>query len=115
MTDPYVLRILINNNRIERTYLSSTREEGQAIVDGLPSGGLVWSADGHIVRSYGPGLVIFALNFLAIVLRRNFLQGWCLYELDAAAEAFRFQDVVVPTRQWSRSSPVIMCRTCQCT
>ncbi|KLO12587.1 P-loop containing nucleoside triphosphate hydrolase protein [Schizopora paradoxa] len=54
VSDPYVLRILINNNRIERTYLSARREEGQGIVDSLPNGGLVWTVDGHIVRSYGP-------------------------------------------------------------
>lgn len=62
VSDPYVLRILINNNRIERTYLSTSRTEGQTIVDGLPNGGLVWTTDGHIVRSYGPESVVSSIS-----------------------------------------------------
>ncbi|TFK33017.1 P-loop containing nucleoside triphosphate hydrolase protein [Crucibulum laeve] len=55
ISDPYVLRILINQARIERQLLSKTRKEGQAMLQGIKGGGNCWSADGFGVRVFPEG------------------------------------------------------------
>ncbi|THH10198.1 hypothetical protein EW145_g1501 [Phellinidium pouzarii] len=50
-TDEYVKRIFINQNRIERTFLASTRREGEHLAESL-GGGTAWTADLMRVMAY---------------------------------------------------------------
>lgn len=45
ISDPWVLRILINQAHIERTYLAETRAEADNILKNVRGGGLAWTAD----------------------------------------------------------------------
>lgn len=52
ISDPYVLRILINQARIERQLLATLRVEGERNLKSLRSGGSAWTADGFQVRVF---------------------------------------------------------------
>ena len=52
VSDPYVLRILINQARIEQQILANTRKEAQQALMSLGRGGTAWSADGFSVRVF---------------------------------------------------------------
>ncbi|KAG6333299.1 hypothetical protein ID866_5786 [Astraeus odoratus] len=54
ISDPYVLRILINQSSIERTVLASNRKAGDDILIGLRSG-VAWTADFMRVTRYNEG------------------------------------------------------------
>ncbi|EGN98431.1 hypothetical protein SERLA73DRAFT_183436, partial [Serpula lacrymans var. lacrymans S7.3] len=54
-SDPFVLRILVNQANIERTILARSRLEGQQILDSLGGGGTAWTADGMRVQKYSDG------------------------------------------------------------
>ncbi|KDQ62666.1 hypothetical protein JAAARDRAFT_54572 [Jaapia argillacea MUCL 33604] len=55
VADPYVLRILINQQRIERTLLAETRLEADNLLSRFQGGGQAWSADLYNVRQFGDG------------------------------------------------------------
>jgi hypothetical protein len=52
ISDPYVLRILINQAHIESQILAPTRREAQEILQHLRSGGQAWSHDKFAVRVF---------------------------------------------------------------
>ena len=52
VSDPYVLRILINQARIETQILAPTRREAQEILQNLRGGGQAWSQDKFAVRVF---------------------------------------------------------------
>lgn len=52
ISDPYVLRILINQARIESQILAPTRREAQEILQNLRGGGHAWSQDKFAVRVF---------------------------------------------------------------
>ena len=52
ITDEYVKRILINQLRVERVLLASTRREGQAALDSLGQPGIAWTSDRHRIQNY---------------------------------------------------------------
>ncbi|KAG5644532.1 hypothetical protein DXG03_008186 [Asterophora parasitica] len=55
ISDPFVLRILINQVGIERQVLAYKRDEAQAALQRLPHGGAAWTLDKFTVRVYGEG------------------------------------------------------------
>ncbi|TFK73649.1 P-loop containing nucleoside triphosphate hydrolase protein [Pluteus cervinus] len=55
ISDPYVLRILINQARIESQLLAESRREGENKLRLLRHGGSAWTADGFNVRVYPEG------------------------------------------------------------
>ncbi|GLB38155.1 putative P-loop containing nucleoside triphosphate hydrolase protein [Lyophyllum shimeji] len=55
ISDPFVLRVLINVARIERQLLARTRAEGEQMLRGLRGGGSTWTADLFAVRVYPEG------------------------------------------------------------
>ncbi|KAG6919641.1 hypothetical protein DXG01_003505 [Tephrocybe rancida] len=56
VTDPYVLRILINMAKIERIILAETRPEAMSFLRSIPGGGTAWTRDKHMnVRIYSDG------------------------------------------------------------
>ncbi|KAF7795375.1 hypothetical protein EIP86_006532 [Pleurotus ostreatoroseus] len=55
VSDPYVLRVLINSNSIERTLLASSRREGDQALVSLGGGGVAWTADFFSVRRFPEG------------------------------------------------------------
>jgi len=52
ISDPHVLRILINQARIESQILAPTRREAQEILQRLRGGGQAWSHDRFAVRVF---------------------------------------------------------------
>ncbi|KAG9315735.1 P-loop containing nucleoside triphosphate hydrolase protein [Chiua virens] len=55
VSDPFVLRILINSANIERTVLATDRKVGDDILKGLGGGGVAWTADHMRVTRYSEG------------------------------------------------------------
>ncbi|KAF9221585.1 P-loop containing nucleoside triphosphate hydrolase protein [Gyrodon lividus] len=55
VSDPYVLRVLINSANIERTVLASDRKVGDDILKSLGGGGVAWTADHMRVTRYAEG------------------------------------------------------------
>ncbi|KAJ3552318.1 hypothetical protein NM688_g4209 [Phlebia brevispora] len=55
ISNPYVLRVLINSNNIERTLLASTRADGDNMLVRLGGGGVAWTADFFSVRRFPEG------------------------------------------------------------
>ena len=53
ITNEFVKRILINQNRIERVLLAPTRKDGQAALDALGTPGMAWTSDRHRIQTYG--------------------------------------------------------------
>ncbi|KAG6896995.1 hypothetical protein C0992_004775 [Termitomyces sp. T32_za158] len=45
ISDPYVLRVMINVAKIERIHLAYSRAEAQSILEKLPGGGVAWSSE----------------------------------------------------------------------
>ncbi|KAF9013179.1 hypothetical protein BDQ17DRAFT_1342932 [Cyathus striatus] len=62
ISDPYVLRILINQSRIERQLLSDTRLEGEKQLQRL-GGGSAWTKDQFNVRVFPDGVSSIPLDF----------------------------------------------------
>ncbi|KAK2465406.1 hypothetical protein APHAL10511_002760 [Amanita phalloides] len=54
ISDPYVLRILINFANVERIVLAGTRKDGDQCLRGL-GGGTGWTSDGFLVRVFPDG------------------------------------------------------------
>ncbi|KAF5369424.1 hypothetical protein D9758_002600 [Tetrapyrgos nigripes] len=54
VTDPWVLRILINQRRIESMFLGNNRSDAERIL-GQVGAGQAWSADGFFVRRFPEG------------------------------------------------------------
>ncbi|KAH7885236.1 hypothetical protein F5I97DRAFT_1354047 [Phlebopus sp. FC_14] len=54
LSDPYVLRVLINQANIERTVLAPNRKAGDNVLVGL-GGGVAWTADHMRVTRYAEG------------------------------------------------------------
>ena len=52
VSDPYVLRVLINANNIERILLAPSRAQADDILERLPHGGTAWTADLYNVVRY---------------------------------------------------------------
>ncbi|EPQ51081.1 hypothetical protein GLOTRDRAFT_49654 [Gloeophyllum trabeum ATCC 11539] len=52
ISDPYVLRLLVNAHNIERTVLAEDRAEGDRILKSLRSG-VAWTRDTYRVQRYG--------------------------------------------------------------
>jgi structural maintenance of chromosomes protein 6 len=52
VSDPYVLRILINAAQIERTFVARRRTEADNLLARVQGGGQAWSADGFRVIKY---------------------------------------------------------------
>lgn len=52
VSDPYVLRVLINAANIERTTLAADRKLGDDILKSLGGGGVAWTADHMRVTRY---------------------------------------------------------------
>ncbi|KAK0244359.1 P-loop containing nucleoside triphosphate hydrolase protein [Armillaria nabsnona] len=55
ISDPYVLRIMINQRGIERMFLAKTRREGEQILREVHGGGQAWTADGYLLKRYPEG------------------------------------------------------------
>ncbi|KAK0503863.1 P-loop containing nucleoside triphosphate hydrolase protein [Armillaria luteobubalina] len=55
ISDPYVLRIMINQRGIERMFLAKTRREGEQILRKVRGGGQAWTADGYLLKRYPEG------------------------------------------------------------
>ncbi|KAK0487309.1 P-loop containing nucleoside triphosphate hydrolase protein [Armillaria novae-zelandiae] len=55
ISDPYVLRIMINQRGIERMFLAKTRREGEQILREVNGGGQAWTADGYLLKRYPEG------------------------------------------------------------
>ncbi|KAG8214643.1 P-loop containing nucleoside triphosphate hydrolase protein [Butyriboletus roseoflavus] len=55
VSDPYVLRVLINSANIERTVLAADRKVGDDILKSLGRGGVAWTADHMRVTRYPEG------------------------------------------------------------
>jgi hypothetical protein len=53
ITDPFVLRILVNTASIERTLLFNTRREASDVLGQQRGGGMGFSKDGFSVRNFG--------------------------------------------------------------
>ncbi|KAG5637884.1 hypothetical protein H0H81_002847 [Sphagnurus paluster] len=55
ISDPFVLRVLINQVRIERQLLAQRRDEGERTLKQLHGGGTAWTTDWFIVKVYPEG------------------------------------------------------------
>ncbi|EIN12535.1 P-loop containing nucleoside triphosphate hydrolase protein [Punctularia strigosozonata HHB-11173 SS5] len=55
VSDPYVLRVLINAAQIERTFITEKRGEADSLLRSVNGGGQAWSADGFRVVKYPDG------------------------------------------------------------
>ncbi|KAF8551706.1 P-loop containing nucleoside triphosphate hydrolase protein [Imleria badia] len=55
VSDPYVLRVLINSANIERTVLATDRKVGDDVLKSLSGGGVAWTADHMRVTRYPEG------------------------------------------------------------
>ncbi|KAH7920482.1 P-loop containing nucleoside triphosphate hydrolase protein [Leucogyrophana mollusca] len=55
ISDPYVLRVLINQSGIERTVVARTRLEAQDTLTRLGGNGVAWTADWMRVHTYSDG------------------------------------------------------------
>ncbi|KAK0221980.1 P-loop containing nucleoside triphosphate hydrolase protein [Armillaria fumosa] len=55
ISDPYILRIMINQRGIERMFLAKTRREGEQILREVHGGGQAWTADGYLLKRYPEG------------------------------------------------------------
>ncbi|KAG7443126.1 P-loop containing nucleoside triphosphate hydrolase protein [Guyanagaster necrorhizus] len=55
ISDPYVLRIMINQRSIERMFLAKTRREGEQVLREVNGGGQAWTADGYLLKRYPEG------------------------------------------------------------
>ncbi|KAG1745864.1 P-loop containing nucleoside triphosphate hydrolase protein [Suillus paluster] len=55
ITDPYVLRLLINQANIERTVVAPKRLDADNILKGMNGGGVAWAADFMRVHRYPEG------------------------------------------------------------
>jgi len=62
ISDPYALRILINQAHIENLILAETRRDAERTLRTLRGGGVAWSADKFIVRVY-PCVFFFSHRF----------------------------------------------------
>ncbi len=62
ISDPFVLRILINQARIEKMFLAKTRREGEDMLRSYGRAGTAWTADGFLLRRfpYAASIPIFA-------------------------------------------------------
>ncbi|KAF9018540.1 P-loop containing nucleoside triphosphate hydrolase protein [Hymenopellis radicata] len=55
ISDPFVLRILINQSRIEKMFLAKTRREGEEMMRSYGRAGTAWTADGFLLRRFPEG------------------------------------------------------------
>ena len=70
VSDPYVLRVIINSAGIESTYVARTRAELDNILLSTGRGGFGWSADLYTVRRFP---LVSSLCF-----RGMRLISWCI-------------------------------------
>ncbi|KIK94054.1 hypothetical protein PAXRUDRAFT_478960 [Paxillus rubicundulus Ve08.2h10] len=68
VSDPYVLRVLINSANIERTVLASDRKVGDDILKNLGGGGVAWSADHMRVTRYAYVLAWFRCSLTLFMM-----------------------------------------------
>lgn len=64
VSEPYVLRVLINSANIERTVLAADRKVGDDTLKSLVGGGVAWTADHMRVTRYAyvlSGLFILSM------------------------------------------------------
>ncbi|KAG6815759.1 hypothetical protein H0H87_011596 [Tephrocybe sp. NHM501043] len=90
ITDPYVLRVLINVAKIERILLTYTRTEAESMLRQLRGGGMAWTAERFLnVRSFPEGgVAITPMNSKA----RNDATSMLLTGRDARSEISHFQE-----------------------
>ncbi|KAF8625965.1 hypothetical protein AX17_006690 [Amanita inopinata Kibby_2008] len=81
ISDPYVLRILINMASIERILLAETRRDGDYSLRNL-GGGVAWSNDGFLVRVFPEG----GVSSTKLELGRSNSMSLLLTGRDTAAE-----------------------------
>ncbi|KAG6888731.1 hypothetical protein C0995_006383 [Termitomyces sp. Mi166 len=93
ISDPYVLRILINVAKIERIHLAHTRAEAQSTLEGLPDGGIAWTSEKFMnVRVFPEGGA--SITPLARNTGRNDATSLLLTGRDAASEITHYYEQI---------------------